>query len=120
MVNHPQYNVSSQAYDFALLQMDLPVHHLEIQIWEESLGDGHDHEKDHDHLVGSYGYVTGIAKQGADSRVKLQTIIIELPNRNLVTYRVFVIGWGLDIKRGINPDRLQEVAVVIWPEDRCR
>ena len=75
MVNHPQYNVSSQAYDFALLQMDLPVHHLEIQIWEESLGDDHDHEKDHDHLVGSYGYVTGIVKQGADSIVKLQTIV---------------------------------------------
>ena len=73
VVNHPQYNVSSQAYDFALLQMDLPVHHLEIQIWEESLGDDHDHEKDHDHLVGSYGYVTGIVKQGADSIVKLPT-----------------------------------------------
>jgi len=45
---------------------------------------------------------------------------LELLNGNLLTCGVFVIGWGLDIKRGINPDRLQEVAVVIWPEDRCR
>ena len=75
VVNHPQYNVSNQAYDFALLQMDVPVYHLEIQIWEESLGDDHDHEKDHDHLVGSYGYVTGIMEQGTYSVMKLQTII---------------------------------------------
>ena len=31
-----------------------------------------------------------------------------------------VSGWGLDISKGENPDNLQEVAVVIWPTERCR
>ena len=59
IVWHPQYNESTQDYDFALLQMDLPVHHLDIQIWEDSLDDKRGHETDHDDLVSTYGYVTG-------------------------------------------------------------
>ena len=39
--------------------MDFPVHHLDIKIWEDSLGYDHDHENDHEELVGAYGYVTG-------------------------------------------------------------
>ena len=56
---HPQYNDSSHAYDFALLQMNYPVHHLAIEMWENSLGDDHDHEDDHKSVVSLYGYVTG-------------------------------------------------------------
>ena len=40
--------------------MDRPVYHLSIEIWENSLKEGHDHENDHDELVSLYGYVTGI------------------------------------------------------------
>ena len=39
--------------------MDKPVYYLDIQIWEDSLADDHDHENDHDKLVSAYGYVTG-------------------------------------------------------------
>ena len=62
IVPHPQYkeyNESSQAYDFALLQMDSPIHHLSIQIYEDSLNDNHDHEDDHKGVVSLFGYVTG-------------------------------------------------------------
>ena len=59
VVHHPQYNDSSHAYDFALLQLDDPVHHLAIEIFENSLDDDHDHENDHQTVVSLYGYVTG-------------------------------------------------------------
>ena len=59
VVNHPQYNDSSHEYDFSLLQMDKPVHHLAIEMWENALGDDHDHENDHQSVVSLYGYVTG-------------------------------------------------------------
>ncbi len=39
--------------------MDDPVHHLAIEIFENSLDDDHDHENDHQTVVSLYGYVTG-------------------------------------------------------------
>ena len=59
ITNHPQYNATFLAYDFALLKLNLPVHHLSIKIYEDSLDNNHEHEDDHDSVVSLYGYVTG-------------------------------------------------------------
>ena len=39
--------------------MNAPVHHLNIEILEDSLDDEHEHENDHESVVSLYGYVTG-------------------------------------------------------------
>ena len=40
--------------------MNLPVHHLSIEIYEDSLDNNHEHEDDHESVVSLYGYVTGL------------------------------------------------------------
>ena len=55
--------------------MNLPVHHLSIKIYEDSLDNNHEHEDDHESVVSLYGYVTGMSD------------FIEIESRYLYTRR---------------------------------